>query len=358
MSDADKREAEQRMLEVLLAETFEAEAQSDRVAGVGRDAEPAPIPSLSSRRASWPVAAAVLLGVGVVSMLMLGGGDTPDAPPANGEVADVTPQDPKPPELVRPPNVEELVAYLSDVERIDIVSRRAVGSSNGKTSLFVSGARLPIEADEVAAWCREIERSSGRKSKSFTFRPGDDATRIELFVPGNQYLAIKCSIGPVQSHLYLPGRLVEANYSLRQILRKARLRLDVLQRLQDGVVKHRSELENWTFASKRMVLPHELAVSAGAPKSFESIETLVLDGGSDPSALAVAERMPKLRRLELRSWQLSPKILAAILPLVQLETLVLRECDGLTTPRVRSLGALRKLRKLYCMDTLPGEKAV
>lgn len=354
MSDGKKQEAEQRMLEVLLAETFEAQAEHDRGTGAAAGDEPAPIPSLPSRRASWPVAAAVLLGVGVVSMLMLGGGDAPDAPSVNGEAADVTPQDPKPPELVRPPSLKELVAYLSDVERIDVVSRRTVGSSNRNSSLFVSGARLPIKAEDVAAWCQEIHRSSGRKSKNLTFRPGDDATWIELFLPGNQYLAIKCSIGPVKSNLYLPGHLVEANHNLRKLLHEARLGLDVLQRLQDGVVKHRSELENWSFASGRMVLPHELAVDAGSPKSFAVIENLVLDGGDDLRALQVVSRMPALRRLELRSWRLDARHLIYIVRLPNLEALVLRDCAGLDTAALRALGALRKLRTLHCIGTVPG----
>lgn len=353
MSEVEKKEAELRLLDVLLAEEFGGEvAREDRGDASAGQVLDLPVTVASSGRSVWPVAAALLLGTVVVTGAMLA-----ERVPSGRRMLL---QDPQGPTLVKAKTVKEFLSYLDQATCIQLVAKETVGAGRVQDDANGSSDRLDtirwpqtlrIEGKKLAGWRKALQDSSPNSERSDTV---DNVYDFELVLPGDRLLRTFATLGGAATRIWIADdHPMVPNKELLVLFEAADRLVKEKRRLAFGKVHDRQQLLALPAASQRLDVAAEDLVGNGEPECFASVQRLKLNGEPSAAALQVVAGMPKLRSLELVGATLTDQVIKAVVGLTRLQSLALRQCMDFSGDDLRALGALRKLHTLHLIDTSP-----
>ena len=348
MSEIQRRNAEQRLLEVLLAEEFE---RADAAGGAAaRDGRLQLLPPEPRARSSWRIAAAVLLGTAVVALSMLGA--------ARDEQRAAT-QDPDGVEIVTPKDVDEYLEHLAAAVRIQLVRKETVGagrvSDDDGSADRLDTVRWPevvrIDGEQLATWREALQRCARRTEKC---NRSGSVYDFELVLPRGRIVRSFCSVLGEHTRIWIAdGHPLKPNEGLQALLDAADRRATELRRRALGQVIAPEELLALPRDARRLQAPVKLFANADVPAHLPELERLLLRGQPTPSTWEAIAKLDQLRQLELVGASLDDATLRPLGRLRGLRAQTLRECEGFTGEGLHALGALRDLHTLHLVDTAP-----
>ncbi len=375
MSRVEKREAEGRMLGVLLAEEFGGQfvaSADDTVcnnstvqtngtahtnilpSGVKPPDWQATSPGPRWRTNAWPAAAALLLGIGVVTLAM-----STDRL-ADTRVHAIPLQDPKAPQFVTANTVEEFLTFLGQAKRLQLVRKETVGAGRVSADANGSGDRLDtvrwpevlrIEGEEFAHWQDALSKSCRQTKASATMSEVYD---FELVLPDNRLLRMFASFGGKSPRIWIAkNHPMVPDEQLLALIEKACKDANELRRVALGKVHERSQLLALPEDSKRLDVEAEHLLGPEEPACLAWVQRLTLRGEPSAAVWHALTKFERLRHLELVGATMHDATVKAVAGMSRLQSLALRQCLDFSSDDLRALGALRELHTLHLIDTSP-----
>jgi len=361
MSDIEKKEADLRLLDVLLAEEFGGELATDDDAATPACGQVLDLPvaaNVAKRRSIWPAAAALLLGVGVVAFAMA-------AEHFRAESDATAGQEPKQgPELVKATTVENFLAMLGQTKCLQLVRKETVGAGRVHDNANGSSDRLDtirwpqvlrIKGEELDRWRKALHASSPQSEKS---QHVNEVYDFELELPGNRLFRTFASFAGKETRIWIAeNHPMVPNEQLLPLIEKASKQVNERRRLALGKVHDRAELLAMPETATRLEIAVEDlldASDADIPACFTSIERLTLRGEPTDDVWRLLATLERLRHFELVGATMHDRAVASVAKMTRLHGLALRQCTDFSGDDLGALKALRKLRTLHLIDTSPG----
>ncbi len=356
-NERTRREAEARLLEVLLVERHGGRGHvlGDEVgdaAGAGAaSADGAPGRAPSPRGRVLLAAAALLLGLVVVVATRL----SLDRGAGAGEAQDPV-RDAAPPRFVEAADVATFLRHLERARELCVTRVVAIGAYRIVDEDGV-GSQLDlapwpevhrVTGDASVAWRSALRASCERRADGGGVeRPFwldlvlDDDTRQRCFVSWSETAA----------RLWIAdGVAIEPDDRLRALFDAAAAELAERHARAGGRVDTAAELGALPLETTRLDVPSDLLVPLTELPVGQTVARLTVRGPLAPAHRDALARLGGLRELELRDCVLADADLDAVAGLTWLRALSLRSCEGLDARLASRLPALRRLERLHLAD--------
>ncbi|MCR9248589.1 MAG: hypothetical protein NXI31_26480 [bacterium] len=369
--------AHDRLLDILLEEQARElqPVAAPHDSGSREALDDIPIDAPSRQRTGWLVAAAVLLGVATVATTAWLQREAPPAAPASRTELAGLRQDPKGRENVKVTDADHLRRLIAEATGLRVTRSEVRGAArNGKDPTSGDGMVTRVWAEDFrcrrsdddgtfAKWAAALTASLPTQESQNSIV---DVLSLELELPENRSVSmLVCANG--NPSWFAAGGLdpFVATEALAKLVSVVSHDIMLRHEIARGRVPSLADVDRLPQTATRLETKVDATTTAKdlrALARFAQLRSVVLRGNIAASALAGLREL-ELESLALDGVDLEAKHFAAIVRLSSLEQLSFRRCGAFAipggssdAPQLRTLGQLKNLRALECINTSTGEQ--